>query len=77
MAMSLKKQALKIEEAASQAKEPDLQKGPNTTRKLTMTGAVRRLNAGKDVKASRQKSKAAAGTRSKARAEYRRQAGRD
>ena len=77
MAVSLKKQALETEKAASQAKEPGLQKGPNTTRKPAMTGAVRRLNAGKDAAASGHKGKAAAATRSKARAENRRQAGKD
>lgn len=76
MAVSLKKQALKTEEAASQAKEPGLQKDTNATQKPTMTGAVRRLNAGKDAAASVRKSKGAAGTRSEARAEHRRQAGR-
>ena len=77
MAVSLRKQALETEEAPSQADEPDLQKGLNTTRKVILTGAERRLNAGKSVAAPRGKSKAAAARKTRARAENRRQAHRD
>ena len=77
MAVSLRKQALEAEEAPSQPKEPDLQKGPNTARKVMLTGAERRLNAGKGVAAPGRKSKAAAARKTRARAENRRQAHRD
>ena len=77
MAVSLRKQALETEEAPPQPNEPDLQKGPNTTRKVILTGAERRLNAGKSVAALGRKSKAAAARNPRARAENRRQAHRD
>ena len=78
MAVSLKKQALETEKAASQSKEPGLQKGGAImSRKLILTGAERRLNAGKSVAASGRRRKKAAATESRARAEHRRQAFKD
>ena len=77
MAVSLRKQALETDEAPSQSKEPDLQKGPNTARKVILTGAERRLSAGKSVAAPGRKSKAAAARKARARADNRRQGHRD